>query len=140
MKSFLDFCKTTVHNSTSDSLDGIIKMMEGMGSFQSPGSSDVLKNLIATMQSLKGGRPEPKLANKIMKNLRSSRDRAVIFGKLKALSFRGSIHCELNLACFMMPQSSELPEEYRQIVDELSVSCTIVSTSMTLILSFLYFT
>jgi hypothetical protein len=50
-------------------------------------------------------------------------------------SFKGSIHCELNLACFMMLKTwCDLPNDYKHIVNELSVSCS----SHTLILSVLY--
>ena len=50
--------------------------------------------------------------------------------------FKGSIRCELNLICFMMLKTlHDLPKDYRQMVDELSVSCVVPhSDSIRLIL------
>jgi hypothetical protein len=90
-----------------------------------------VKDLISSLQSLEGGIPEPKQAREIANILRSLRDRAEFFFRLKNLIFKnGTLHCELNLACFMMPESSKLPAEYKHIVDELSVSCVIITGTL----------
>ena len=142
IKLVQQFCKdaTGIPNSESDfprlQVDVIIEKMTDMSDCQSPGSSDVVDSLIAAMESFKleGGWPAPtRLVNEILNDLRSLRDRAGFFRMLKALSFKvGTVHCEFSLGCFMMPESSKLPKEYQQIVNELSVSYI-----DTLILSFL---
>lgn len=110
----------------SKSVDDIIKMMKTMKACESPGFEDTVEELISDMESLKGDGLAPtnlKLVNEIIIKLGSLRDRAAFFTVLKDLRFTGSIHSEVSLACFMMERhGSKLPEEYKHIFDELSVS------------------
>ena len=114
IKLFEKFCGSTLQD--PDHLQEIIDILGTMGSCQSPGYLDIVNDLIATLQTLKlmGDKPGPKLVKEIMNELRSLRDRALFFIKLKGLSFKqGSLHCELNLTCFMMPKLSKLIENTR---------------------------
>ena len=125
IKDFKDFCAGT----TTVPLDELIEDIKLM-KCRSPGYEVVVDNLTETLTSLKcdGGRPSSATGKVILNDLESLRDRALFFLKLRNLSFNGSMHCELIIACFMMLESSsELFEEYKGIVNEISVSC-IVST------------
>lgn len=110
-------------------VDDIIEEMKIMKACESPGYTDTRDKLISDMESLKG--VELELALKLSKvdeiiiELQSLKDRAAFFAKLEEI-FKGSVHGEVNLGCFMM-KGYKLPEKYKEIVDELSVSC-IVST------------
>jgi hypothetical protein len=133
---FEDFLKLHSEGTIKEKVDEIIQDLDFMGSCQSPGSEDIVNYLSSTLQSLKdaSGEPAPKLISEISDAFRSLRDRALLFTMLKNPLFKGTLHCELTLACFIMPSEIPLAKGYEPIVDELSVSC-IVST---LILSFLY--
>jgi hypothetical protein len=119
------FCKSPTSASGSRLLQEIIDCLGNMKKCESPGYEVVQANLLATMQKLKLTRkgPGPKEVRDIMNDFRSMRDRAEFFWRLKEPSPKcGSVHCELSLACFMMGESTDFPEEYREIAKELSVS------------------
>jgi hypothetical protein len=67
--------------------------------------------------------PAPKQVDEIIKDLVLLMDRSKISMALNNLKFTGSIHCELNLACFLvaMKTSKLAKPEYEQIVKELLV-------------------
>ena len=101
----------------------------------SPNFESGLDDLLETMKTFKDDKLKLglKLANldKIIKKLQSLRDNALIFSRLGDQTFKGSLHCELSLACFMMCSTSNEPRdlECQAIVDELLVSCQcIIST------------
>ena len=83
-------------------LDSIIKKMINLKCCQSPGSDDVVEELLSDVESLKGGKLMLKLFNKITIKLELLRDRALFFRWLGSQKFNGTIHCEANLACLMM--------------------------------------
>ena len=103
-------------------------IIEEMGSmlesprYQSPGSLEVLTHLIDDMKA-SDGIPAPKQVNEIIKDLELLMNRSKFFMALNNLEFKGSIHCELNLVCFLvaLKTSSNVSQEYKQIVDELLV-------------------
>jgi hypothetical protein len=107
----------------SKSVDDIIKMMKTMKACESPGFEVAVEELIDDMESLKGDGLVPTNLKLVIIKLGLLRDRAAFFTVLKDLRFTGSIHSEVSLVCFMMERhGSKLPEEYKQIFDELSVS------------------
>ena len=111
----------------SEFADSIIEKMKNMSFCQSPGSQQVVSELVDDLESFKNTRLTLKQLNEVSIDLESLRDRALFFKSLNGQTFKGAIHCEVILACFMLMKSSECPQEYKKIVDELAVSC-IIST------------
>jgi hypothetical protein len=111
----------------NEDIDEIVRMLSSLACCQSPGSSAYTTDLINTMRSLtdKSSKASEELINEVMTKLQSLRDSATLFNKLDSLSFKGSLHCELSLACFMQPLLSSKDPKYKIIVDELSVSCIV---------------
>ena len=115
----------------------ILKLMNRIASCLSS-SSEFGLALKVIMKSLKGVSGIPDLAEKRLKiqdiiadlealNLkRDAISLSMLNLNLKGLpsgSFKGLIHCELNLACFkMLDTSRDLPKDFKHIADELSVS------------------
>ena len=113
----------------------ILKLMNRIASCLSS-SSEFGLALKVIVKSLKDVGGIPDLAKKRLKiqdiiaDLEALKKEALSFSmlnlNLKDLpsgSFKGSIHCELSLACFkMLDTSRDLPKDFKQIADELSVS------------------
>ena len=134
-----NWCSLKPDRVLDSELDSIIKKMTNMKFCQLPGSDDVVKELRSDVESLKGSKLTLKPFNKITFKLESLRDRAPFFRWLGSKKFNSVIHCEANLACLMMLCKDAGLEysEYKQIVDELSVSCIISTPPILFFLCFI---
>jgi hypothetical protein len=110
--------------------------------FQAP--LDVILHDIKSLKGVSGTSEVKRQAiKKIIKNFEDLKEDVLSFLKsnfeLKNLpsisSFKGSIHCELNLACLKMLTNLPKDSKYKHVVSELSVRCIIShSNSIRLIL------
>ena len=97
-----DWCSLKPDRVLDLELDSIIKKMINLKCCQSPGSDDVVEELLSDVESSKGGKLTLKLFNEITIKIESLRDRALFFRWLGSQNFNGTIHCKANLACLMM--------------------------------------
>ena len=134
-----DWCSLKPDRVLDSDLDSIIKKMINMKCCQSPGSDDVVEELLSDVESSKSGKLMLKLFNEITIKLESLRDRALFFRWLGSQKFNRMIHCKANLACLMMlcKDAGLEHSEYKQIVDELSVSCIISTPPILFFLCFI---
>ena len=118
-----------------DEIDGMIKKVESVTprrlGFQWPGDElEFVAEIIQDMRSLKDGASNPKsTVDEIIGKLEALSDKLAFFATLNQ-PFKGSVHCEFSLASFMMwhkISDDKMPpnflDNYKQILDELSVSC-----------------
>ena len=74
-----DWCSLKPDRVLDLELDSIIKKMINLKCCQSPGSDDVVEELLSDVESSKGGKLTLKLFNEITIKLESLRDRALFF-------------------------------------------------------------
>ena len=98
-----------------------------------------MEELLSDVESSKGGKLTLKLFNEITIKLESLRDRALFFRWLGSQKINGMIHCEANHACLMMlcKDAGLEHSEYKQMVDELLVSCIISTLPILFFLCFI---
>ena len=134
-----DWCSLKPDRVLDSELDSIIKKMINMKCCQSPGSDYVVEELLSDVESSKGGKLTLKLFNEITIKFELLRDRALFLRWLGSQKFNGMIHCEANLACLMMlcKDAGLEHSEYKQIVDELLVSCIISTPPILFFLCFI---
>jgi hypothetical protein len=149
LKKFSDYSDSDLDSKWRGDVQHITTLTNTMASclLRSSEFGVTAREIKIDVNSLKGvgGTPADKrlAIESIITKLESLKDKALSFSELglnwnglpSSSSFKGSIHCELNLTCFMMLKTwCDLPNDYKHIVNELSVSCS----SHTLILSVLY--
>ena len=129
----LDCSDSDLNSRWSHDVRNILKSMNRTTSCLSPASEfgrDV-KSIVKSLKDVSASGTELRSnIKKIIISLKEMKKRAVSISELNlnlkdlpSGSFKGSIHCELNLACFkMLSTSRNLHKDYKLIADELSVS------------------